>query len=774
MKRVQWLLLCLLVLSTYTPVEALAKGLATSVLLGKPIVGIEVTGNRYIEPAALLAGLKTKVGDVFNRRTLSQDIQKLYATGSYADLKVLGEREGDGVKLTFNVKENPFITEYHMEGNEEVTYKDMKRKLKLKQGVIFSEAKLRADINTIRKGYVKKGYYQLTVKPVKELLEDGSMKLTMHVHEGEVTHIRQIRFIGNQAFSDAELADKVSASISGLIPWFSNKDVIDTKKFANDAQILVEFYQNHGYLDVNVESAQLSLTPDKQSFYLTFALHEGPIYHVSSLDVQGDMEPSRDKLLEAITMQEGQTYAVSDLRATIEAISLLVGDEGYAFNSVTPLLKRNIEEQTVGIVFDVEKGREVYIERIEIEGNERTDDGVIRREMRLNESQRYSATGMKQSRAALTKLPLFKDVRIAMPRGSADDRVNTKVTVEEDQTGSFIVGAGFSQVEKVLFRVKTSEKNLLGKGYAASVTADVGKVTQNFDVSLTDPYFMDTNVAATLTLNKTQTNLNNATATANLYTQNDFGGGVNFSVPISEHVYYGVGYNYTNSNLSNIDPTASFLLQSQAGKQTTSLVSQSLSYDTRDRSISTTKGYQDSVDFSFAGLGGVNRFWETGASVKGYLPVIDDFVLSGSLAGRVIQSYSGVDVPIYRRYSLGGIGSVRGFDFYGISLRDPATGDPVGGNKQVTGALNFYFPLPYVQTSGFRGVTFMDMGTVWGKENLTQVSAKFSLSSMRVSAGFGIEWISPVGPVTLSWAKSLRKQPGDVLRSFEFGLGRAF
>jgi len=774
MKRVQWLLLCLLVLSTYTPVEALAKGLATSVLLGKPIVSIEVTGNRYIEPAALLAGLKTKVGDVFNRRTLSQDIQKLYASGSYADLKVLGEREGDGVKLTFNVKENPFITEYHMEGNEEVTYKDMKRKLKLKQGIIFSEAKLRADINTIRKGYVKKGYYQLTVKPVKELLEDGSMKLTMHVHEGEVTHIRQIRFIGNQAFSDAELADKVSASISGLIPWFSNKDVIDTKKFANDAQILVEFYQNHGYLDVNVESAQLSLTPDKQSFYLTFALHEGPIYHVSSLDVQGDMEPSRNKLLEAITMEEGQIYAVSDLRATIEAISLLVGDEGYAFNSVTPLLKRNIEDQTVGIVFDVEKGREVYIERIEIEGNERTDDGVIRREMRLNESQRYSATGMKQSRAALTKLPLFKDVRVAMPRGSADDRVNTKVTVEEDQTGSFIVGAGFSQVEKVLFRVKTSEKNLLGKGYAASVTADVGKVTQNFDVSLTDPYFMDTNVAATLTLNKTQTNLNNATATANLYTQNDFGGGVNFSVPISEHVYYGVGYNYTNSNLSNIDPTASFLLKSQAGKQTTSLVSQSLSYDTRDRFISTTKGYQDSVDFSFAGLGGVNRFWEAGASVKGYLPVIDDFVLSGSLAGRVIQSYSGVDVPIYRRYSLGGIGSVRGFDFYGISLRDPATGDPVGGNKQVTGALNFYFPLPYVQTSGFRGVTFMDMGTVWGKENLTQVSAKFSLSSMRVSAGFGIEWISPVGPVTLSWAKPLRKQPGDVLRGFEFGLGRAF
>ncbi|PCI43231.1 MAG: outer membrane protein assembly factor BamA [Proteobacteria bacterium] len=774
MKRVQWLLLCLLVLSGYSPVEALAKGLATSVLLGKPVVRIEVTGNRYIESAALLAGLKTKVGDVFNRRILSHDIQKLYASGSYADLKVFGERDGDGVKLIFHVKENPFITEYHMDGNEEVTYKDMSRKLKLKEGVIFSEAKLRADINTIRKGYVKKGYYQLVVEPVKEFLADGSLKLTMHVHEGEITHIRQIRFIGNQAFSDAELSDKVSASVSGLIPWFSNKDVIDTKKFANDAQILVEFYQNHGFLDVNVESSQLSLTPDKQAFYLTFALHEGPIYHVSNLDVQGDMEPSRDQLLEAITMEEGQIYSVSDLRATIEAMSLLVGDEGYAFNSVTPLFKRNIENQTVGIVFDVEKGREVYIERIEIEGNAKTDDGIVRREMRLNESQRYSATGMKKSRAALTKLSLFKDVRIAMPRGSADDRVNAKITVEEDQTGSFIVGAGFSQVEKVLFRVKTSEKNLFGKGYAGSVTADVGKVTQNFDISLTDPYFMDTNVAATVTLNKTQTNLNRAVGRNSLYTQNDFGGGVNFSIPVSEHVYYGVGYNYTNSNISNINAGASFLLKSQEGKQTTSLISQSLSYDTRDRFIGTTKGYQHSVDISLAGPGGVNRFWEAGANVKGFLPIADDFILSGSLAGKIIQGYSGVDVPIYRRYSIGGIGSIRGFDFYGISLRDPATGDPIGGDKQLTGALNFYFPFPYVQTSGFRGVAFMDMGTVWGKENLTRVAAKFSVSAIRASTGFGIEWISPVGPVTLSWAKPLRKQPGDILRGFEFGLGRAF
>lgn len=774
-KRMQWLFLCLLILFSYAPIAASAKGLASSVLLGKPIVSIVVTGNRYIESAALLADLKTKVGDVFSRRTLSHDIQKLYASGSYADLKVLGEPKDNGVKLTFRVRENPFITDYHMDGNEEVTYKDMKRKLLLKEGVIFSEAKLRSDINTIRKGYVKKGYYQLRVEAKKTLLADGGMKLTMHVIEGEKTHIRQIRFIGNKAFSDAELSDKVSASISGLIPWFSNKDVIDTKKFANDARMLVEFYQNNGFLDVSVESAQLSLTPNKKAFYLTFALHEGPIYHVSSLDVQGDMEPSKDQLLAAITMEEGKIYAVSDLRESINAMSLLVGDEGYAFNSVTPLFKRNTADNTVGIVFDVEKGREVYFERIDIEGNEKTDDGVVRREMRLDESQRYSATAMKLSKEALTRLSLFKDVRIAMPRGSADDRVNAKVTVKEDQTGSFIIGAGFSQVEKVSFRVKTSEKNLFGKGYGASVTADVGKVTQNFDVSLTDPYFMGSNVAATVTLNKTQTKLNNTVNTARLYTQNDYGGGLNFSVPLTEHAYYGLGYRYSSSNLTNISTAASFLLRSQAGKQTTSELTQSLTFDTRDRRIGTTKGFNHSVTAGVAGLGGKNHFWEVGTTLQGYMPIADDFVFSGTLGGKVVQGYSGINVPIYRRYSLGGIGSVRGFDFYGISLRDPKTGDPVGGDKQATGALNFYFPFPYVHTSGFRGVLFMDMGTVWGNESLTQASAKFSTSTIRVSSGFGIEWLSPVGPVTLSWAKPVRKQqPGDVLRGFEFGLGRGF
>jgi len=761
---------CLFVLPNYS----LAVELALSETLGKSISAIEVQGNRYIESESILAGLETKVGSTLNRRTLSHDIQFLYQSGNYSDIKILGAEEGDSLRLVLKVQENPFISEYKMDGNEELKYKDLKLRLQLAEGVVFSESKLRADINMLRKGYLKKGFYQVEVDSTKTILNDGSIKLEIHVHEGDKTHIRQIRFVGNTSFSDDILADEVSAQVSGLMPWFSDKDVVDTQKFANDAQILVEYYQNHGYLDVNVESAQLSLTPDKKSFYLTFALHEGPVYTVSAVDVQGDIVPSKELLLEAIDLSVGEHYSLADLRSSIDKMSTLVGDEGYAFNNVTPLFKRDVEARTVEVFFDIEKGREVYIERIEIEGNIKTDDHVVRRDIQIDESERFSATRMKQTKEKLIRTQLYKDVRVSLPRGSSDNHVNATVKLEEEKTGSFTVGAGYSQVEKIIFTFKVAEKNFLGKGYGVNGSADLGARTQNFNVTLSDPYFMDENVSASLSLNKKQTKPYVGTGNAQLYTQDDIGGGVNFAFPISEHVNYNLGYNYQNTNLTNFSTNASFLLRSQAGKQITGELSQFFTYDTLDRFAGTTSGHDDSIGLNLAGVGGSNRFWEAVASSKIYLPLPNDFVFRTSLAGRMIQGYSGLQAPIFRRYSLGGVRSLRGFDSFGVSLRDPATLDPIGGDKQLTASLDLYFPFPYIKTSGIRGVLFSDMGTVWGSEPITNVAQKLSFSTMRASTGVGVEWVSPIGPITLSWAKAVKKQPNDLLRAFEFGLGGSF
>ena len=759
-----WLMLCGLVFSS---VCAPAWAHASDVILS-----LDVAGNRYVENEAIVAMLDTKVGDVLNRRTMSHDIQRLYASGNYEDLSFSGVRTSMGIKLTLQVKEHPFIQSYAVNGNDAVSSKDLKRRLVLKEGMIFSPGLLQKDINTLRRGYLKKGFYQVQITPEKTILDDGAMKLVLQVTEGKKTHVRQIRFVGNHDFADDALKREVSASTTDLFAWVLSKDIIDTQKFSNDGQRLSQFYQNRGYLDMRVESSQILLTPDKSSFYLSFSLYEGPIYTVSQVDVTGDLEPSKEKLVAAVKLKEGGVYSLNDLRETIQEMTVLVGDEGYAFATVTPLFKRNIEEHTVAITFDVEKGRKVYVERIEVVGNEKTDDMVIRREMRLDESEKYSATGMKLSKEKLARLQLFKDVSISMPRGSADDRVNAKVDVEENKTGSFTFGIGYSQIEKMLFRIKTSEKNLLGQGYGLNATADVGSRTQNFDVSLTDPYFLDRDMQATISVNKTQTKLNQiATAT---YTQNNVGGGLGLSFALSEHVSDAIRYSYSKTDITNLPANATLILLSQAGRQSTSEVSDILAYDSRDRAVNTTAGANHSITVGAATIGGSNRFTETSMSTQNFFAVSEDLVLRGSTAASWIQGYAGKTVPIYRRYSLGGDNILHGFDFYGISMRDPATGEAVGGNKKISANLDLFFPLPYVKTDGFRGVLFMDSGTVWGNAIGNVPTLKFSPAQIRMSAGLGMEWMSPVGPITFSWAKVLKKQPQDLLRSFDFALGSSF
>ncbi|MDQ6974248.1 MAG: outer membrane protein assembly factor BamA [Mariprofundaceae bacterium] len=736
------------------------------------ILSLNVEGNRYMESAAILMNIDTKVGDHLNRRTMSRDIQRLYKTGVYQDLQFKGVRSPTGIQLTLHVKEQPFISHYEIIGNDAVSSKDLKHKLKLKDGMIFTPILMRKDINTLRRGYLKKGFYQVDIQPEKTMLPDGSIQLVVHIIEGEKTRVRQIRFMGNHDFTDETLMSEVSARPTDLLTWVMNKDIINQKKFKNDAQRLSQFYQNRGYLDMRVESSQLLLTPDKQSFYLNFSLHEGPIYTVSKLGVVGDLIPSKEKMMDAIALEVGQHYSLANLRTTIQNMTVLVGDEGYAFANVTPLFKRNLEAHTVAITFDVEKGRKVYIERIEIEGNEKTDDGVVRREMRLDESERFSATGMRLSKEKLGRLQLFKDVRISMPKGSAPDRVNAKVNVTENKTGSFTVGFGYSQIEKMLFRIKTSQKNLLGKGYGLDLTADVGARTQNYNVSLTDPYFLDRDIQASVNMNKTQTKLTQVQTTT--YTQNNLGGGFGLTFALSEHVSDSISYQYSSTNITNLPANATLILLSQAGRQTTSELSETLYFDNRDRATNTSSGSVHSLRISAATVGGNNRFVEGTIGTQKYFSLSDDVVLRASSTASLIRGYAGRSVPIYRRYSLGGDNLLHGFDYYGVSMRDPLTAEAVGGSQKLSANLDLFFPLPYVNTGGMRGVLFVDTGTVWGNDVNNVPAVKFSPNSLRASTGLGIEWASPVGPLTLSFAKVLKKQPQDVLRSFNFALGSTF
>ncbi|MDX8394965.1 MAG: outer membrane protein assembly factor BamA [Mariprofundaceae bacterium] len=742
----------------------------------KMISAIEVEGNRFIESAAVMAKLDSKVGTELNRKTISRDVRKLFKTGSFADVHVEGFTSDKGVRVVFVVKENPLVSEMEILGNDEIVDKDLKPKMKLKAGRILSPAALRSDKNAIRKAYLKKGYYQVNVLAEQEVQNDGRIKLILNVKEGEVTRIKRIRFIGNKAFSDDELRDKLASKESSFMSWFSSRDVFDRERFGADGQLLSQYYLEHGYLDMKTESNQLSLTPDKESFYLTFSLFEGPQYTVEGIEVQGDTVPSKEALMEVVELKNGEIYSLSALRKTIEAMTRLVGDEGYAFANVTPLFQRNVAAQKVAITFDIEKGREVYIERIEITGNDKTEDQVLRRELRQFESSRYNATNVERSKERLKRTRLLKDIRVSLPKTSAEDRVDMKIDVEEDKTGSFSFGLGFSQVESVFATAKVEERNFLGKGYTTNLSADMGANTKNYSVNLIDPYFLGSDMSASVSAFKKQTKLQEVTS----YDEDNIGFGIGLGIPLSEFLYYSINYNFTETNLSGIPTTASIFVKAQEGKNTTGELTQAVSWDTRDRTVAATKGHLEQLSIGVAGLGGDARFAEVSATSKAYFSLNDDLILNPSINALYIKGFSGKDVPIYRRYSLGGIGSLRGFDSFGVTLRDPTSGDVVGGDKELRASLNLFFPIPYMKTGGFRGVMFVDGGTVWGSANTTlagqtlNVAEAFSTSKIRSTVGVGLEWASPVGPIALVWGFPIKKQANDKIRTFEFGLGVGF
>ncbi|MDX8389853.1 MAG: outer membrane protein assembly factor BamA [Mariprofundaceae bacterium] len=729
------------------------------------INSIEVRGNHHIESLAILANIKSQVGQPLSRREIAHDIQRLYQSGYLSDIKVHREAsEKQGVKLLFSVVENPLILEMKIEGNDAIPDKDLKPKMKLKAGFIFSNAGLTADKLMIRRAYLKKGFYQVAIHEQRQEGKEGRISLTLQVDEGDVTRIRSIRFIGNLAFSDSELKDEIASRESNFSSWFSDRDLFERDRLGSDRGLLEQKYFNQGYLDARVESTLISLSTDKQWFYLTFNIHEGEQFHIGKIEFQGDIVPDEEKLREALQIETGALYSITGLRNTIEKLTHRVGDEGYAFANVTPLFHRKISERVVDIVFDIEKGREVYIERIEISGNHKTEDQVIRREFRQAEAERFASSKMERSKTRVKRLNLFEDIRVSMPKGSTSDKVKIHLEVDEKRTGTFSAGAGYSQLEKLFFTAKVEENNLFGKGFGGSFSGDFGNSTQNFTGSVSDPYLFGEDISGSINGFKTQTTLQEVVQ----YKRDDFGGGMGIGIPINEYFRYSVSYRYSNTNLTDIPDDASLIIQSQGGKQTTSEVIQSISWDTRDRRVGAASGHIESLSLGVAGLGGSNHYAEVQASTKSYFSLIDDFIFSPSLTARYIRGYDGNDIPIYKRYSLGGFSTLRGFDYYGVSIRDDATNDVIGGNKVVNASLNVFFPLPYLHTAGFRGVLFVDAGIVADDEH------DLEWSELRASVGVGLEWMSPIGPIGMVWAVPIQEKEGDILRTFEFAIGATF
>jgi len=741
---------------------------STSVVAAEKIFEVVIEGNRYVETAAILAKVKVKVGDTLSRRQISRDVRKLFATGYFSDVYAEGEPHAEGTKLIYVVVENPVIASVKVQGNDKLSKKKILPLLQLKAGRVISPRIEREDINKIRRSYLKKGFYQSQVEINTTRLDDGRIDVIVDITEGKITHVKEIQFVGNVNFSHAELSEALATRASGLGSWFSDSDVFNQKRFEADSQMIQVHYLEHGYLDAQVSSTRLMLTPNMDDFYLSMSIHEGDAYTVGGIEFQGDLVPSKEALLETVKLEVGELYALSKMQKTLSEMGEKVGDEGFAFANVTPTFHRNIKDKTVVVVFDIEKGREVYVERIQISGNDKTKDHVIRRELRQHEGERYQASAVRRSKERIQRLSFMKQVSIAKNTAAYSNKMDLDIDVEEGKSGKFSGGISYSRTYGVGLTASVSEQNLFGEGYRTSLSGDVGGATNNYSVNLTDPYFLRDGVSGTVNLFRTETALTSFVS----YKYITQGGSAGLGFELNEFLQYNISYKATNTDLSGVPATSSFLLRSQEGRFALGELIQSLSYDTRNRTLYPSEGGIQSIAFGYAGLTGDRKFYEVNLTSRNYIELNQTWTLRGILGLGTIRGYSGIGTPVYRRYSLGGVGSVRGYDSFGISIVDPTTLDILGGEHKLIGSLDMIFPLPYMGSTGFRGTFFFDSGTVWG--NTGVVDEKFNTSTIRSSYGFGIEWASPIGPVAFTWASPINRQSYDKVRKFEFSLGQSF
>lgn len=766
-----------------TPPQALPQppSQAAPVAPGARLEGVVVQGNQRVEPETIVSYLTIRQGDAFGVNDINESLKRLFATGLFADVTI--RREGN--YLIVQVVENPIINRIAFEGNLRVKDQDLEQEVQLRPRVVYTRTRVQNDVKRILDLYRRTGRFGATVEPKIILLEQNRVDLVFEIDEGPLTEIERISFIGNRKYSDRTLKGEIFTRESAWYRFFSPADTYDPDQVAFDQESLRRFYLKNGYADFRVLSAVAELTPDKDAFFITFTIEEGERYKFGKLDVTSkiseiDPEPLRDLM----TVEEGDWYNADEVENTILAITTEVGNLGYAFVDVRPIVKRDREKSVISVTFEIQEGPRVYVERIDIGGNIRTLDRVIRREFRVVEGDAFNAARLNRSKQRIRNLGFFSRVDVTNEPGSTPDKTVVKVDVAEQSTGELGVAAGYSTTEGVLANLSISERNLLGKGQQLRASVSVSKLKQQFDISFTEPYFMGRNLKAGIDLFHTTTDNSRFSS----YDSTTTGGGLRLGYEINERWSQRLRYTIKQDVIEDVPATASLAIRQQEGTNLTSLVGQDLMLDLRDSSIDTKKGFFARLSTDYAGLGGDLHYVRGKLTTGVFYPVTEDIVASLTMTGGIIHDLEDDGVRITDRFFLGG-GTLRGFQSSGVGPRDLATGDSLGGKKVYYGSLQFKFPLGLPDEFGITGVLFSDAGSLTDIDEVTgevfvedpDNPGNFILESnirdepsIRASWGVGIAWRSPIGPLSMDFAWPLKQEDFDKTEVFRLSFGTRF
>ncbi len=725
------------------------------------IESILVKGNERVESEAILAVVESKKGEALDYDKLDRDLRAVFAMGYFRDVNIQTEDGPKGKIIIFNVTEKPSIGKITFNGNKKKKADELSKETGIKLYSIYNPNEVKQSVNRLKEFYRQNGYYNVDIKDRIENLPGNEVALVYDINEGNKFYIRKIRFVGNTKFRDKDLKAVMETSEKGILSLITRSGLLDEKKLEGDVQKITTFYQNHGYIRAKVGEPKISYE-EGGGLIITIQVVEGEQYAVDKVKLEGELIQPEEELLKKVNIKKEKYFSREVIRKDVLTLRDIYTDQGFAYASVNPRVDEDDKNHLVNVIYHINPGEKVRLERINIYGNTVTRDKVIRRELALVEGEYFSGTALRKSTERLNRLGYFEDVEIQTKKGSQDDRMVLDVGVKERPTGSFSLGAGYSGYEGMIGLLEVSQRNLFGRGQQLSASARISTVSTQFNVQFLEPWLFDRRLSAAVDLYKWEYQYPD-------YTTDSTGGALTLRFPLGLDDYTRglVKYGYDNTLIKDVASTADFTVQELAGEAlTTSSATLGIERDSRDKVYNARKGSQNTLTFQYAGLGGdvaFNRYeltsawffplpWETGFMVKG--------------RWGYIQGRNGGVLPDYQKYRIGGINTVRGYDDWSITAKDPVTGQAVGGEKMMVYNLEYRFPL--LKEQGIVGVVFFDAGNVFGEED------NFSFTDIRTSAGAGVRWYSPLGPIRIEYGYILNPRPGDPNGNVEFSIGGTF
>ncbi|WP_118184286.1 outer membrane protein assembly factor BamA [Paraburkholderia phosphatilytica] len=738
------------------------------------ISDIRVEGLQRIEPGTVFSYLPIKQGDTFDDDKASEVIRKLYATGFFNDVNVSTE----GNVVIVKVEERPAIGTIDFAGIHEFEKDALTKALNsvgLSPGRYYDKALIDKAEQELKRQYLTRGFYAAEVTTTISPLDRNRVGVLFSVVEGPSAKIRQVNFIGNHVFSDGTLRDEMQLSTPNWFSWYTKNDLYSKDKLTGDLENVRNYYLNRGYLEFNIESTQVQLSPDKKDMYLTITVHEGQPYTISSIKLAGNLLDREAELSKLVKIKAGDRFSAEKLQATTKAIVDKLGEYGYAFATVNAVPQIDQEHHKVDLTLNVDPSRRVYVRRVNIEGNTKTRDEVVRREMRQLESSWFDSGRLALSKDRINRLGYFTDVDVTtVPVEGTPDQVDIDVKVTEKPTGTLSLGLGYGSGEGPIVSAGVSQDNVFGSGTSLSLNVNTSTTFRTLTVTQVDPYFtIDGIKRITDVYYRTSEPLYYSSVNDTSFRIITMGADTKFGIPFSEAdmVYFGLGLEQNRLDVDATTPQSYKDYVTDFGRVSNNVpVTVGWSRDNRDSVLVPSRGYYVQANAEYGTPIATTTYYKTDVQAQYYYSFARGFVLGLNFQGGYGNGLSGKPYPIFKNYYAGGIGSVRGYEPSSLGPRDVTTNDPIGGSKLLVGNIELTFPLPgtgYDRT--LRVFTFFDGGNVWGSEGDST-----GANGLRYGYGVGLEWISPIGPLKLDFGLPLVKHAGDQYQKFQFQIGTAF